>query len=128
MTKLTIIKSSDTPLCDFGNGLILKILLDSQAGAKHLDLGTVKIPPHKSTPMHVRTFDEAIYMLRGRGVTKLESGEEYVLETSDCILIPAGTMHAHANDSGEELEQLYIFAPQAPTETENILRNLPTLN
>lgn len=75
--------------------------------------------------MHKREFEEVIYMLKGEGKLKLEDGTEYTLKEGNCVLIPEGIMHAHANDSDEELEQLYIFAPQAGSEIQKSLRNLP---
>lgn len=123
--NVKLIKKEKTEIKDFGNGLTLNILLDRMTGAKNLDLGTVTIPAKNSTAMHKRDFEEVIYMLRGEGKLKLENGTEYVLKKGDCVLIPEGIMHAHANDSEEELEQLYIFAPQAGSEIQKSLRNLP---
>ncbi|MCL2037811.1 cupin domain-containing protein [Candidatus Saccharibacteria bacterium] len=128
MAKLTVVKRDETPVRDFGNGLTLQILQDSFSGAKHLDMGTVRIPAGKSTPMHVRIFDEVIYMLRGSGLVQTEDGDKYELNAGDSVLIPAGTMHAHVNESDTELEQLYIFAPQAPAEVERSLRDLPIIS
>lgn len=123
--NVKLIEKEKTKVRDFGNGLTLSILLDKMTGAKNLDLGTVTIPAKNSTAMHKRDFEEVIYMLRGEGKLKLEDGTEYILKKGDCVLIPEGIMHAHANDSDEELEQLYIFAPQAGSEIQKSLRDLP---
>lgn len=123
--NIKLIKKENVEIRDFGKGLTISILLDKISGAKNLDLGTVKIPKKSSTAMHVRDFEEVIYMIEGQGKVKTESGEEYILNKGDCILIPPGIKHCHANDSEEELEQLYIFAPQANDEVQKSLRNLP---
>lgn len=124
---LKLIKRKDVPVRDFSNGLTLRILLDKIAGAKGLDLGTVTIPPHERTKMHARNFEEVIYMLSGKGQVITEKGEIYHLDAGDCILIPAGIKHCHANHTNEPLEQLYFFAPQATHDMQEALRNLPIL-
>ena len=121
---IKLIKKDNVEIRDFGNGLTLSILLDKISGAQNLDLGTVTIPAKSATAMHVRDFEEVIYMINGQGKVKTES-EEYILNKGDCILIPPGIKHCHANDSESELEQLYIFAPQANEEIQKSLRSLP---
>ena len=123
--NIKLIKKDNVEIRDFGQGLTLSILLDKITGAKNLDLGTVRIPAKSATAMHVRDFEEVIYMIEGQGKVKTESGEEYTLHKGDCILIPPGVKHCHANDSEKELEQLYIFAPQANEEIQKSLRDLP---
>lgn len=123
--NIKLIEKEKTEVKDFGNGLTLSILLDKMEGAKNLDLGTVTIPPKSATAMHKRDFEEVIYMLKGEGKLKLEDGTEYTLKKGDCVLIPEGIMHCHANDTDEELEQLYIFAPQSSDDIQSSLRNLP---
>ncbi|MDR2541728.1 MAG: cupin domain-containing protein [Candidatus Peribacteria bacterium] len=92
-----------------------------------MDVGTVSIPPKSATGMHSRDFEEVIYMLSGQGQVKTEDGEMYTLNAGDCILIPEGIVHCHANDTDSPLEQLYIFAPQTSTDIEESLRKLPVL-
>lgn len=122
-----LIKKSDVPVRDFGNGLTLRILFDKIEGAKNFDLGTVSIPPKSATAMHSRTFEEIIYMLTGTGELQMEDGTAYVLEAGDCVLIPPGYSHRHANETDEPLTQLYIFAPQAEQSIQDSLRSLPVI-
>ncbi len=123
--NIKLIKKENVEVRDFGEGLTLSILLDKKNGAKNLDLGTVKISANSATSMHVRDFEEVIYMLEGQGKVKTVNGDEYILNKGDCILIPPGVKHCHANDSEKELEQLYIFAPQANEKIQKSLRDLP---
>jgi len=123
-----LMKKSQIEVRDFGKGLTLQILLDKKEGSKNLDVGTVSIPPHSETAMHYRTFEEVIYMLSGQGKVKMENGDVYTLDVGDCILIPEGIVHCHANESDIPLEQLYIFAPQAPDKIQEQLRGLPVLS
>lgn len=124
---MKLIKNVTTELRDFGSGLKLKILLDKVTGAKNLDLGTVMIEPNCKTNMHSRTFEEVIYMLSGKGEVITDTDDVYTLDEGDCILIPPGVVHCHANSSDSPLEQLYIFAPQATDDIEESLRNLPII-
>lgn len=63
-------------------------------------------------------------MLSGCGKVKTEDGKEYVLNEGDCVLIPEGIMHCHANESNKPLKQLYIFAPQSNKYIQKSLRDL----
>jgi quercetin dioxygenase-like cupin family protein len=125
--KPKLIKKSQTATRDFGDGLKLQILIDSLLGTKNLDMGTVVIPPNGATKMHVRDFEEVIYMLSGQGELVTDDGQAFTLDAGDCVLIPAGTTHLHANRTDEPLEQLYIFAPQAAADVEKSLRDLAIL-
>lgn len=125
--KAKLIKKKQIEVRNFGKGLTLQILIDKIEGSKNFDLGTVSIPPKGTTAMHSRMFEEVIYMLSGTGECQMEDGSSYILEEGDCILIPPGLVHCHANTSDEPLTQLYIFAPQAPQEIQDSLRNLPII-
>ena len=122
-----LMKKTDIPVRDFGKGLTLQILFDKIEGAKNFDLGTVSIPAKSATAMHTRTFEEVIYMLSGTGEVQMEDGSSYVLETGDCILIPPGLTHRHANETDKPLTQLYIFAPQGDQAIQDSLRGLPVI-
>lgn len=123
-----LVKSNNVPVRDFGKGLTLRILFDKIEGAKNFDLGTVSIPPKSATAMHVRSFEEVIYMLSGTGELQMEDGTSYVLEAGDCVLIPPGLEHRHANETDEPLTQLYIFAPQGEQAIQDSLRSLPIID
>lgn len=97
--KAKLMKKNKIETRDFGNGLTLQILLDKIEGAKNLDVGTVSIPAKSTTAMHSRPFEEVIYMVSGTGECQIEDGTSYTLETGDCILIPPGIVHCHANTS-----------------------------
>ena len=116
---VNLVKSNNVPVRDFGKGLTLRILFDKIEGAKNFDLGTVSIPPKSATAMHVRSFEEVIYMLSGTGELQMEDGTSYVLEAGDCVLIPPGL---------EPLTQLYIFAPQGEQAIQDSLRSLPIID
>ena len=123
-----LVKKGDVPVRDFGKGLTLRILFDKIEGAKNFDLGTVSIPAKSKTAMHTRSFEEVIYMLSGTGELQMEDGTSYVLEAGDCVLIPPGLTHCHANETDEQLTQLYLFAPQGEQAIQDSLRSLPVID
>jgi len=118
----SIQRHGDIPTQKLGEGVFLKILADRETGATNLGMGWITFKPGAKSSMHKRDVEEYIYVTKGEAVVLLESGEEFVLNAGDIILIPAGTVHQHFNKSATDMEQLYIFAPQGP---EKALRDLP---
>jgi quercetin dioxygenase-like cupin family protein len=63
-------------------------------GSKDQDLqAIVRYPAHYSVPMHQHSYDETLYVLRGRIKVRTESSEQ-VLRSGDSIVLPAGQSHA----------------------------------
>lgn len=118
-----VIKNKDVELRELGKGCLCKIFLDSENGAENFSIGTVIIDSKQKTGEHTRDVEEVIMALKGETYVITES-EEYKLSVGDCILIPAGVKHYHANKSNEAIEQLYLFAPQGP---EKVLRDLKVI-
>ena len=120
---MKVIKDADVPRRKHGYGVVLKILLDKQEGANNLDVGIIEIAGCSKTPTHKRDFEEVIYMLEGSGSVVLETGEDFLLNKGDCMLIPPFVAHFHANKDVRPLKQLYIFAPQSGDEIQQELRD-----
>lgn len=118
-----IIDKDKTELRKLGDGCTCKILFDSLNGAKNFSIGTVIIEPNQKTGEHTREVEELIFALKGETYVVTEE-KEYRLKEGDCILIPKGIKHYHANKSKETIEQIYLFAPQGPEKT---LRDLEIL-
>ena len=115
-----VVKNKDVELRKLGEGTICKILFDSENGAKNFSIGTVIIEPNQRTGEHTRDVEELIFALKGETYVVTEENE-YKLEEGDCILIPEGIKHYHANKTNQIIEQIYLFAPLGP---EKPLRNL----
>jgi len=118
----SVLRQADLPLQKLGDGVFLKILADRETGANHIGMGWITFNPGAKSSVHVRDVEEYIYVTKGEATVELESGEEFVLNAGDLILIPAGVVHQHLNRGTSDMEQLYIFAPQGP---EKSLRDLP---
>lgn len=115
-----VVKNKEVELRKLGEGTICKILFDSENGAKNFSIGTVIIEPNQRTGEHTRDVEELIFALKGETYVITEE-KEYKLEEGDCILIPEGIKHYHANRTNQTIEQIYLFAPLGP---EKPLRNL----
>lgn len=121
---IKVIKASQVPTYKGPGDGETKILVDSDIKATNLSLGWIKFPAGGKTDPHTRDVEEYIYVIKGKtavtaGNERLEFGE------GDVIFIPAGIEHLHENIGSEDLEQIWIFAPQGP---EQGLKDLPTLD
>lgn len=119
-----LMENSKVEVRKLGEGCKCKILFDSLNGAKNFSIGTVIIEPNQRTGEHTRDVEELIFALKGETYV-ITDEKEYQLKQGDCILIPQGIKHYHANKSNETIEQIYLFAPQGP---EKSLRDLEILN
>ena len=98
-----------------------RILIASEDGAVNLSMGHMRFPAGGKTDTHVRETEEVIYIIKGRSAIITKTGR-YELEAGDAIHISPGTEHYHENIGSEEMEHIWIFAPQGPEET---IRKLP---
>lgn len=62
-----------------------------------------------------RTLSESFFVVSG--TVRLHDGRGWVEATAgDFLHVPAGSLHAFRNESGERAEMLLLFAPGAPRE------------
>lgn len=123
--KPKLLKHDEIPLRKLGDGVTFKILADEEEGVENLGMGWILFEPGATSSMHTREVEEFIYVIKGETTILLESGEKYVFGPRDFIFIPAGVTHQHINSGTEDLEQIYIFAPQGP---EKPLRDSPIVS
>ena len=78
---------------------------EASAGARHLALNLVVIPPGGAAQPHIhRGYETAIYLLEGRVETRYGPGlrKSVINETGDFIFIPADVPHQPVNLSETE--------------------------
>jgi uncharacterized RmlC-like cupin family protein len=95
----------------------------ASAGAKHLSMNLVIIPPGGATQPHVhRGYETAIYMLQGRVETRYGPGlrKSVIHEAGDFILILADVPHQPVNLSDTEPAQALV-ARNDPNEQESVV-------
>src|SRR5215510_7318186 len=93
------------------------------AGAKHLSLLKVVIPPGGSAEAHVhKGFESAIYLMQGRVETRYGEGlkKSVVNEAGDFIFVPADVPHQPFNLSDSE-PAIAIVARSDPNEQEHTI-------
>lgn len=93
------------------------------AGAKHLSMNIVVIPPGGAAQPHVhRGYETAIYLLRGRVETRYGPGLRHsvIHEAGDFIFIPADVPHQPVNLSATEPAHALV-ARNDPNEQESVV-------
>jgi uncharacterized RmlC-like cupin family protein len=93
------------------------------AGAKHLSMNLVVIPPGGAAQPHVhRGYETAIYLLSGRVETRYGPGLRHsvVNEAGDFIFIPADVPHQPVNLSASEPARALV-ARDDPNEQESVV-------
>jgi uncharacterized RmlC-like cupin family protein len=93
------------------------------AGAKHLSMNIVVIPPGGAAKPHVhRGYETAIYILRGRVETHYGPGLHHsvINEAGDFIFIPADVPHQPVNLSTTEPAHALV-ARNDPNEQESVV-------
>jgi uncharacterized RmlC-like cupin family protein len=95
----------------------------ANAGAKHLSMNMVIIPPGGAAQPHVhRGYETAIYLLQGRVETRYGPGlrKSVIHEAGDFIFIPADVPHQPVNLSTTEPAQALV-ARNDPNEQESVV-------
>lgn len=98
------------------------------AGANHLSMNLVVIPPGGAAQPHVhRGYETAIYLLSGRVETRYGPGlrKSVINEAGDFIFIPADVPHQPVNLSATEPARA-IVARNDPNEQEHVVVYDPT--
>lgn len=95
-----------------------RLLVESEGmGSTRLQLVHATLKPGESPgggAAHPEPYDEAYYVLRGRGRMEFEHGAEvYDVGPDTAIFIPGGTWHKITNIGDEDLEFLTIW-PLSP--------------
>ena len=92
------------------------------AGAKHLSMNMIVIPPGGAAQPHVhRGYETAIYILSGRVETRYGAGlrQSMINEAGDFLFIPADVPHQPVNLSMSEPARALV-ARNDPNEQESV--------
>jgi uncharacterized RmlC-like cupin family protein len=95
----------------------------ANAGAKHLSMNLVVIPPGGAAQPHVhRGYETVIYLLEGRVETRYGPGlrKSMIHEAGDFIFIPADVPHQPVNLSVIEFARA-VVARNDPNEQESVV-------
>jgi mannose-6-phosphate isomerase-like protein (cupin superfamily) len=86
-----------------------KLLADKDVGCQRVTQFMGVIPPSEAPP-HYHTYEEAIYIVEGRGVMWAD-GAEAPVEAGSCIYLPRGVRHSLKNDGDVPIRLLGVFHP-----------------
>jgi mannose-6-phosphate isomerase-like protein (cupin superfamily) len=91
------------------------LISEKTVGAKNLAMGVNKTHPGGMVPEHKHdTEEEVMFFLSGKGKFITED-EEIELEPGVCVYNPPGGKHKIVNTGDEDLEFIWIYAPQLPS-------------
>ncbi len=88
----------------------IKVLVDEPTGAKDLRLSIVTFPPGVKNKFHTHEYDQALYILSGRGIVATEK-EEHVVTVGTVVFIPAREKHWHGATKESSFSHISILRP-----------------
>jgi quercetin dioxygenase-like cupin family protein len=86
-----------------------KYLVNSDVGCRRITQFIGVIPPGRA-PMHYHAYEEAIYILEGRGRVHTDDGNAE-FETGTSIYLPRGIRHSLENTGSKNIRLLGVFHP-----------------
>jgi uncharacterized cupin superfamily protein len=118
-----IINANDMDWETGGNGdrfVFQRKWFTSQTGAKKLGCSLYRVPAGKTAYPHHRHFtnEEAIYVLKGEGMMRLDDSEFSVGPGDYIALLPEGTAHQLINSGDSDLDYLCMSTMIHPDITE----------
>lgn len=91
------------------------LVSEKTVGAQNLAMGLNKTHQGGMVPDHKHDNEEEVmYFISGKGKFITEDGE-FDLKPGICVYNPPGGMHRIVNTGDEDLEFIWIYAPQLPS-------------
>lgn len=110
------IRSGVGEVSSLGPGVSFREMVSGACTARGFSTGIVTIDPGAVLPYHVHTACEALTLLSGAGVVRVE-GRTYQLGPLDCITLPPNVAHQISNSSGDSaLTALSALASPTPAQ------------
>jgi len=109
--SIKIVKLSETEAIPLpNNSWSKKVLTGETVGAGKMCMGVSKFAPGVATDMLVHEEEELAYVLKGKGILRLQDGSDVTYEAGDGIYIPAGVAHSVVNEGDEDVEMVFGFS------------------
>ena len=110
---LAVSASMRTALLVYG-GITVKMMVDSDLGARMSTMFMVQYDPDGGTGPHDHPLEEAYYILEGATDARFD-GQPYRLEAGDVAWASVGCVHSFSNASDPPVRWLETQAPQPPS-------------
>lgn len=87
-----------------------KALVGESIGALDLKLDIISFPPGVRNKFHSHSYDQALYILSGKGIVATEK-EEVTAEPGMVFFIPRGETHWHGATKDSAFSHISILRP-----------------
>jgi len=89
----------------------IKSLVGPEVGARDISVAIVHFPKGVKNTFHTHTYDQALYILSGKGIIANEKQE--VIVTEGMVgFIPAGERHWHGATDDSDFSHISILRPE----------------
>ena len=117
MTDTTIMKLSELPVVERGDGVQTTLLVGSErCGDVVFTSGLTRFPAGKKVPIHHHNCDEQVTLLEGVAEVEID-GERTALKQYDTTYVPAGKPHRFINVGDEPMLILWVYGTDHVTRT-----------
>ncbi len=89
---------------------------------QHLRLTLVRFEPGGKTKWHRHAFEQALYIVEGRGILATEKEGEVEVGPGDIVVIPQGEPHWHGATPDQAMAHLSIVTPGETIVLERVRR------
>lgn len=93
-----------------GKDRVFRYLVHTDLGCRQVTQFAGWIPPGKA-PFHFHAYEEAIYILEGRGIVHVEDGGACEFTAGSSVYFPIGVRHCVENDGEATIKLLGAFYP-----------------
>ena len=112
---MRIIRIKEVPEVPRSGGIFtgtvgIKSLVGPEVGAKDISVAIVHFPKGVRNTFHTHTYDQALYILSGKGIVADEK-QEVVVTEGMVAFIPSGERHWHGATDDNDFFHLSILRP-----------------
>lgn len=98
---------------EYPAGRLSRVLVGDNGAlrGKHFVQGYSMVYPGGGIPEHDHEPEETYFIVSGKGKITVD-GEARDVKAGDLVLVPSGQKHSLHNDSDENMDVMYVYAPK----------------
>ena len=104
--KPAILRPTELPAADRGNGNKTIPLVSSAVGSRVMLNGITAIAPGQAIGLHTHNCEESVIVIEGKALAELD-GTDYPLDTFDTTWLPADVPHRFKNPSKDKMLRIF---------------------